>query len=100
MNEKTAKRLRQLTRHLQHKGAVQSHWLAYHTDVQTKFEDKERVVGKDKEGQPITEKFQVRTLTTDVNSIFKTTAPVRLDPHCGRAVYQQMKKNQSQRHAG
>lgn len=100
MNEKTAKRLRQLTRHLQTKGAVANTWTQYANDVQTKYEDKEKIVGKNKEGQPIVEKFQVRTLTTDINSIFLTTSPVRLDPTCGRSVYQHMKKNQSARHAG
>lgn len=92
MNEKKAKRTRQLVKHLMAQGAIAGEgWLVHNSNV--RIDVKDLVVGKtvDAEGKEQLITKAVRTLTTaPVGSIFGGT--VALDPACGRAIYQRMKK--------
>jgi hypothetical protein len=92
MNEKKAKRTRQLVKHLMDQGAIAGQgWLVHNTNV--RLDQREVVVGKtkDAEGKDVNVTKLVNTLTTaPAGTVFGGT--VALDPACGRAIYQQMKK--------
>ena len=92
MSAKKAKHLRQLVRHLMNQGAIAGNgWLGYNIGV--RLDSKQVEVGKttDKEGNEVAVTKLVKTLTTaPIDSVFGGT--VRLDPACGRAIYQRMKK--------
>jgi len=89
MSAKKAKHLRQLVRHLMNQGAIAGNgWLGYNIGV--RLDIKDVVVAKDDKGETLATK-QVKTLTTaPQDSVFGGT--VRLDPACGRSIYQSMKK--------
>lgn len=71
MNEKKAKKLRQLVRHLQQKGTVGANGWVYYND------------------SPVVKNYLVDDKVTPTQVGFSR----RLHPDCGRAVYQAMKKN-------
>lgn len=74
MNEKKSKQLRQLVRHLQKVGAIEETWLRYGKGH--RIEEVE--VPIDDQGNKKIIKMAVGTLM--------------MDPACGRAIYQSMKK--------
>ena len=74
MNGKTAKKLRQLVRHMQEKGAIESKdWVAYGT--------RNRTISK-----------TVRGEDGELKEVRVPDTTIWLMPTCGKAIYNQMKK--------
>ena len=87
MNSKQAKRLRQLVRYLTAAGKIESkEWLAYDRDTRYEEIQVPNILGANAElganGKHIT--------TTRTQLIAVGTR--KMDPSCGRAIYQSMKK--------
>jgi hypothetical protein len=73
MNEKNAKKLRQLVRHLQGKGIVENpNWVSYQT-------------------YPTLGTRPMINHKGELTQVPHMIGQAVLDPHCGRAVYQSMK---------
>lgn len=92
MNEKKAKRLRQLTKHLMQQGALAADgWRVMHP--QTQYVDDQvptRMRVKNEQG---VRQYQYVMVQRRV-----ATGTVQLDPACGLAIYRQMKKRAELQH--
>lgn len=92
MNAKKAKRLRQLVHHLMGQGAIAGNgWMQYNTNV--RFSTATETIGSttNEQGEKVTVTKESIYRTTSKDNTY-ATGPVTLDPACGRAIYQQMKK--------
>ena len=96
MNEKKAKKLRQLVRHLMEKGAItDAGWINYTPNVyQTVMPVRTKVSKKVNEEGFIVE--NVPMLAAGKQGFI--TSPVELDAACGKAIYRAMKKRADVQH--
>jgi hypothetical protein len=93
MNEKKAKRLRQLVKHLMNKGGVaESDWRVLHPQTQFVEDQLTRSV------RVLNEETKKRESVVQSYAQVVATGTVRLDPRCGRAIYQQMKSRAQLNH--
>jgi hypothetical protein len=96
MNSKKARSIRQLVEHLQHRGNVQNPvWAAYnykrndHETLPTIYKTEAMNILKNGESIAETQNKWMTIASKQERYVVKT---LTLDPTCGRAIYQQMKK--------